>query len=152
MCDTWYIYRNVILVRTGCCCQYRYILVYLDTILGLEKLKTGVSGYRRNSILITRRNAKRIVVNKVLCMLSYCGVPEVGMFWFMNEHVFVFVFVLNHFHFPAQLVGGFTLSDLLDKPWSQVGVVPSSPRYVPAIFIAHRVQHSHCSSIFIECC
>ena len=31
------------------------------------------------------------------------------------------------------------------------GVVPS-PRYVPSNFIAHRVQHSHCSSIFIECC
>ena len=31
------------------------------------------------------------------------------------------------------------------------GVVPS-PRYVPSIFVAHRVQHSHCSSIFIECC
>ena len=26
----------------------------------------------------------------------------------------------NHFYFRAQLVGGFTLSDLLDKPWSQV--------------------------------
>ena len=23
-----------------------------------------------------------------------------------------------HFHFPAHLAGGFTLSDLLDKPWS----------------------------------
>ena len=58
----------------------------------------------------------------------------------------------HHFYFPAQLVvGGFTLSDLLDKPWSQVGVVPSPPRYVPSIFIAHRVQHSHCSSAFIEC-
>ena len=32
------------------------------------------------------------------------------------------------------------------------GVVPSPPRYVPSIFIAHRVQHSHCSSIFIQCC
>ena len=33
-----------------------------------------------------------------------------------------FFFSLNHFHFPAQLVliRGFTLSDLLDKPWSQV--------------------------------
>ena len=30
------------------------------------------------------------------------------------------------------------------------GVVHSPPRYVPSIFIAHRVQHSHCSSIFIE--
>ena len=28
------------------------------------------------------------------------------------------------------------------------GVVPSSPRFFPSIFIAHRVQHSHCSSIF----
>ena len=32
------------------------------------------------------------------------------------------------------------------------GVVPFPPRDVPSIFIAHRVQHSHCSSIFIECC
>ena len=28
------------------------------------------------------------------------------------------------------------------------GVVPSPPRFLPSIFIAHRVQHSHCSSIF----
>ena len=33
-----------------------------------------------------------------------------------------------------------------------IGVVLSPPRYVPSIFIAHRVQHSHCSPIFIECC
>ena len=26
----------------------------------------------------------------------------------------------HHFYFPAQLVGGFTLSDLLDKPWCEV--------------------------------
>ena len=26
------------------------------------------------------------------------------------------------------------------------GVVPSSPRFLPSIFIAHRVQQSHCSS------
>ena len=32
------------------------------------------------------------------------------------------------------------------------GVIPSPPRYVHSIFITHRVQHSHCSSIFIECC
>ena len=42
------------------------------------------------------------------------------------EVVFFFVVVVvvvvvdHHFYFPAQLVGGFTLSDLLDKPWSQV--------------------------------
>ena len=28
------------------------------------------------------------------------------------------------------------------------GVVPSSPRFLPSIFIAHGVQQSHCSSIF----
>ena len=32
----------------------------------------------------------------------------------------VCVYFFDHFYFPAQLVGGFTLSDLLDKPWSQV--------------------------------
>ena len=31
-----------------------------------------------------------------------------------------FVYFDHKFHFPAQLVGGFTLSDFLDKPWSQV--------------------------------
>ena len=32
---------------------------------------------------------------------------------------FCFIF-FHRFYFPAQRVGGFTLSDLLDKPWSQV--------------------------------
>ena len=45
-----------------------------------------------------------------------------------------FLFFNRHFCFPAQIVGGFTLSDRLDKPWSQVGVVPSLPRYVPSFF------------------
>ena len=36
---------------------------------------------------------------------------------------------------------------LLDKPWSQVSsFLP--PRLLPSIFIAHRIQQSHCSSIF----
>ena len=38
---------------------------------------------------------------------------------------FVFFFVSNQcLYFPAQLVGGFTLSDLLHKPWSQVSSLP----------------------------
>ena len=37
---------------------------------------------------------------------------------------------------------------LLHKPWSQVGVVPPPPRFLPSTFITHRVQKSHCSSIF----
>ena len=35
---------------------------------------------------------------------------------------------------------------LLDKSWSLVS--PLLPRFLPSIFIAHRVQQSHCSSIF----
>ena len=77
----------------------------------------------------------------LLCSSQYS--PGSGSFLLL-------LFFDHHFHFPAQLVGGFALSDLLDKP-VVTGVVPS-PRYVPSIFIAHRVQHSHCSSIFIECC
>ena len=52
---------------------------------------------------------------------------------------FFFSFFFAHFYFPA--------------PSGQAvvtGVVPSSPRFLPSIFIAHRVQQSHCSSIFIE--
>ena len=33
---------------------------------------------------------------------------------------FVLFCFFHHFYFPAQFVGGFTLSDLPDKPWSQV--------------------------------
>ena len=29
----------------------------------------------------------------------------------------------HHFYFPASLVGGFTLHELLDKPWSQVSAL-----------------------------
>ena len=36
--------------------------------------------------------------------------------YFFPDHFFL----NHHFYFPAQLVGGFTLSDLLDKPWSRV--------------------------------
>ena len=32
----------------------------------------------------------------------------------------VHLHVNHHFYLPAQLVGGFALSDLLEKPWSQV--------------------------------
>ena len=44
--------------------------------------------------------------------------------------------LFSHFHFPASGQAVVT------------GVVPSSPRFLPSIFIAHRVQQSHCSSIF----
>ena len=49
---------------------------------------------------------------------------------------YFFVFVLAHFYFPASGQAVVT------------GVVPSPPRFLPSIRIAHRVQQSHCSSIF----
>ena len=34
---------------------------------------------------------------------------------------FIFIFTYcHHFYIPAQLVGGFTLNDLLDESWSQL--------------------------------
>ena len=45
-------------------------------------------------------------------------------------------FFFSHFYFSASGQAVIT------------GVVPSPPRFLPSIFIAHRVQQSHCSSIF----
>ena len=63
-----------------------------------------------------------------------------------------FYFSFNHhFYCPAQLVGGFTLSDLLDKLWSQVSSLPPPGTCIQFL---SRIGFSihHCSSIFIECC
>ena len=46
------------------------------------------------------------------------------------------LFFFTHFYFPASGQAVVT------------GVVPSPPRFLPSIFIAHRVRQSHCSSIF----
>ena len=48
---------------------------------------------------------------------------------------FLFFFFSAHFYFPASGQAVVT------------GVIPSPPRFLPSIFIAHRVQQSHCSSI-----
>ena len=45
---------------------------------------------------------------------------------------------LSHFYLPASGQAMVT------------GVVPSAPRFLPSIFIAHRVQQSPCSSIFLS--
>ena len=49
--------------------------------------------------------------------------------------IYLFVFFAN-FYFPASGQAVVT------------GVVPSPPRFLPSIFIAHRVQQSHCSAMF----
>ena len=49
--------------------------------------------------------------------------------------IFFFSFFLAHFYFAAS-------ESVVVK-----GAVPSPPRFLPSIFIAHRVKQSHCSSI-----
>ena len=49
---------------------------------------------------------------------------------------YIVFFFFPHFYFPASGQAVVT------------GVVPFPPRFLPSIFIAHRVQQSHCSSIF----
>ena len=39
------------------------------------------------------------------------------------EFLYVLIFY-HHLYFPVQLAGDFTLSDLRDKPWSQVSSLP----------------------------
>ena len=57
---------------------------------------------------------------------------------FHRRYIYIFFFFL-YYHTSA--------FQLLDKPWSQVSsLLP--PGFLPSIFIAHRVQQSHCSSIF----
>ena len=57
-----------------------------------------------------------------------------------NRHIIVLAFLfyllfIIPFYFPAQVARYDTLSDLLDKPRSQVGVFSSLPRHEPFIFI-----------------
>ena len=55
--------------------------------------------------------------------------------------------LFNHYfdeRFRAQLVRGFALKKLLDKPWSQVpSLLPPGTRTRAVIYIVPRVQHSH---------
>ena len=49
--------------------------------------------------------------------------------------IYIYIF-FAHFYFPASGQAVVT------------GILPSPPRFLPSIFIAHRVQQSPCSSIF----
>ena len=54
----------------------------------------------------------------------------------VQVQVLLSFFFFSHFYFPASAQAVVT------------GAVPSPARFLPSIFIAHRVQQSHCSSIF----
>ena len=54
-----------------------------------------------------------------------------------GQQQLLFLFIFAHLYFP----------DFWTKSWSQVSsLLP--PRFLPSVFIAHRVQQSHCWSIF----
>ena len=73
--------------------------------------------------------AYRLLVVSHLCIFSLllCSVSFV---------LYIFLFSSALFYFPAS-----------GQP-AVTRVVPSPPRFLPSIFVAHRVQHSHCSSVF----
>ena len=63
-------------------------------------------------------------------------IPGTFGFEVMRSQAFFLFFIIAHFYFPASGQAVVT------------GANPSPPRFLPSIFIAHRVQQSHCSSIF----
>ena len=81
----------------------------------------GTQGSRLSTANKTQKNTKNRTTN--------VGTLLVPAF------LFLFLF-FAYFYFPA--FGQAVVT----------GVVPSPPRFLPSIFIAHRAQQSHCSSMF----
>ena len=66
------------------------------------------------------------------------GRVEVSSVFSASGVVYTFFFFFSsHFYVPAS-----------GQAVVVSGVVPCPARYVPSVLIAHRVQYSHCSSIF----
>ena len=70
-------------------------------------------------------------MNRSTGVSSVVDLCELSLLW---KHFILFFFA--HFYFPTSGQAVVT------------GVVPSPRRFLPFIFTAHRVQQSHCSSIF----
>ena len=97
---------------------------------------------------ITLENACSILTGKA--ELYVCGDPpnknrDCHCLLHVESHAQIariFIFFSHYFYFPAQLVGGF-YSQRSSGQAVVTGVVHSTRAF---IFIAHRVQHPHCSS------
>ena len=79
---------------------------------------------------------RRLVLNR----LARLGHRTHNLEWIrwapsIRRSFYIYFFFYAHFHFPAYGQAVVT------------GVIPSPPRFLPSISIAHRVQQSHCSSI-----
>ena len=73
-----------------------------------------------------------------------------GVRYYAFIHSFTFfLLLLSHCYFPAS-----GQAVVLSSFWTSRGHTcrPFPPPVRAFIFIAHRIQHSLCSSIFIECC
>ena len=77
---------------------------------------------------------------------------EQGYLLYGRGDVTTVIMVLRYTPFCTTRGVGFfaarTTFQILSGQAVVTGVVPSPPRFLPSIFIAHRVQQSHCSSIF----
>ena len=83
-------------------------------------------------------------ISEVYLVLATCSDgPGVLFFFFLKNYIITSTFQLNSSE---------VLPSAIFCKAVVTGVVPFPPRYVPSIFIAHRVQHPYCSPIFIECC
>ena len=94
-------------------------------------------GHRQAAYSSSCRSSNGLPTYQVPCIKADSGNnPRV---W--SDVCFFFFFFLSHFYFPAS--GQVVVS----------GFVPSPPPERAFSFNrAYRVQHSHCSSTFIECC
>ena len=85
------------------------------------------------------------------CSVQPCSRKTTQCFPPANVHtVFSIQTVKFCTHLVLYFIYLFFLALLLSSFWTSrgTGVVPSPPRFLPSIYIAHRVQQSHCSSIF----
>ena len=71
---------------------------------------------------------------------------------FVDTYIFIFIFlIIPYFHLLSSLPRRRFYPRRPSGQAVVTGVYHSPSRYVPCIFVAHRVQHSRCSSMFIEC-
>ena len=73
-------------------------------------------------------------MSKLIFLQAVCDTPIARITGCVSSCFFLF-FYFAHFFFPSSGQAVVT------------GVIPSPPRFLHSIFIAHRVQQSHCSSI-----
>ena len=93
----------------------------------------------------------------LILMIQMLVVPMLAYIFHACIHAYMYACIHTYVHIHANLgtavaimcflLCPLQLFQLLDKPWSQVSSLFPPGWFLPPIFIAHRVQQSHCSSI-----